>query len=376
MTLTDTTAPSQTESISFEFDLPHAPEKVWRALTDPVLLAEWLLPVVGLELEPGAAFTFKTQPYPGWDGTVNCRFLEIEAHRKLSYTWVVGDMRHRRDVHAHAHGVGHAPVPRAVGLQAGPEAELRRRALRLEDDGREARRPAREDPMSTMDSADPPLAVHRLHADRHRQLRRAGMRQGQPPPWVTYSPLLPLACSCSPAVHVRAAVCHQWRSEADAPERSAAQDSAGVQLISRNRRARRLARRDAAPDRAALIKEADPASIEERKWEAHPVWSHDGIVCTGETYKNAVKMTVRQGRLAGRIRRASSTRASMAARRRAIDIPRGREDRCAGPEGAPPRAGCAERLARAAADRREQSHPTQVTRTWPPPASTPPTATT
>lgn len=88
----DKTAPSQSESISFEFDLQHSPQKVWRALTDPVLLSEWLLPVVGLELEPGAAFTFRTQPYPGWDGTVNCRFVEIEAQRKLSYTWVVGGM--------------------------------------------------------------------------------------------------------------------------------------------------------------------------------------------------------------------------------------------------------------------------------------------
>ena len=88
----DTTASSQTESISFEFDLHHLPEKVWRALTDPVLLAEWLLPVLGLELKPGASFTFKTQAYPGWDGTVNCRFVEIEPYRKLSYTWVVGDM--------------------------------------------------------------------------------------------------------------------------------------------------------------------------------------------------------------------------------------------------------------------------------------------
>jgi uncharacterized protein YndB with AHSA1/START domain len=89
MTLTDQTARSQTESISFEFDLHHSPEKVWRALTDPALLAEWLLPVVDLKLEPGAAFRFKTQPYPGWDGTVNCRFVEIEANRKLSYTWAV-----------------------------------------------------------------------------------------------------------------------------------------------------------------------------------------------------------------------------------------------------------------------------------------------
>jgi uncharacterized protein YndB with AHSA1/START domain len=89
MTVTDTTAPAQIETISFEFDLPHSPEKVWRALTDPALLAEWLLPVIGLELEPGAAFTIKTQAYPGWDGTVNCRILEIEAQRKISYTWPV-----------------------------------------------------------------------------------------------------------------------------------------------------------------------------------------------------------------------------------------------------------------------------------------------
>jgi uncharacterized protein YndB with AHSA1/START domain len=88
----DKTAPSQNESISFEFDLHHSPEKVWRSLTDPVLLTEWLLPVIELKLEPGAAFTLKTQPQPGWDGIVNCRFLEIEAHRKLSLRWIVGDI--------------------------------------------------------------------------------------------------------------------------------------------------------------------------------------------------------------------------------------------------------------------------------------------
>jgi len=89
MTPAETTPGSQVESIEFEFDLPHPPEKVWRALTEPALLAEWLLPVFDLELEPGAAFLFKTQAYPGWDGTVNCRFIEIEPHRKLSYTWNV-----------------------------------------------------------------------------------------------------------------------------------------------------------------------------------------------------------------------------------------------------------------------------------------------
>ena len=92
MILTDKTAPSQTESISFEFDFHHLPEKVWRALTEPALLAEWLLPNVGLKLEPGTAFTFNAPPQPGWDGMVNCRLLEIEAYRKISYSWVVGGM--------------------------------------------------------------------------------------------------------------------------------------------------------------------------------------------------------------------------------------------------------------------------------------------
>ncbi len=91
MTPVDKTKPSQTQSISFEFDLLHPPPKVWRALTDPDLLARWLLPVVGLKLEPGQTFKFNAPPQPGWDGSVNCQFVEIEAQRKLSYTWVVGD---------------------------------------------------------------------------------------------------------------------------------------------------------------------------------------------------------------------------------------------------------------------------------------------
>jgi uncharacterized protein YndB with AHSA1/START domain len=87
MSVSDKTAPAQTEAITFEFELAHPPDKVWRALTDPELLSEWLLPVAGLKLEPGAAFSFKTEPHPGWDGTVSCELVEIDPERKLSYTW-------------------------------------------------------------------------------------------------------------------------------------------------------------------------------------------------------------------------------------------------------------------------------------------------
>jgi len=45
----------------------------------------------------------------------------------------------------------------------------------------------------------------------------------------------------------------------------------------------------------ALIKQADPGVVEEWKWRGVPVWSHDGIICTGETYKSVVKLTFAKG---------------------------------------------------------------------------------
>jgi uncharacterized protein YndB with AHSA1/START domain len=89
MIATDET--TQRQSLSLDFDLPHPPAKVWRALTDPALLAEWLMPVIGFELRPGASFTFRTQapPQSGWDGTVDCRLVAAEPYRTLSYSWCV-----------------------------------------------------------------------------------------------------------------------------------------------------------------------------------------------------------------------------------------------------------------------------------------------
>ena len=79
----------------------------------------------------------------------------------------------------------------------------------------------------------------------------------------------------------------------------------------------------------ALILEADPEMIEERKWKKPsnamkgvPVWSHNGIVCTGESYKNVVKLTFAQGASIPDPSRLfnSSLEGNM---RRAIDIPEG-----------------------------------------------------
>jgi len=45
----------------------------------------------------------------------------------------------------------------------------------------------------------------------------------------------------------------------------------------------------------AVVKEADPEVVEEWKWRGVPTWYHDGMICTGETYKNVVKMTFAKG---------------------------------------------------------------------------------
>ncbi len=72
----------------------------------------------------------------------------------------------------------------------------------------------------------------------------------------------------------------------------------------------------------AVIKEADPDVVEEWKWRGVPVWSHDGLICTGETYKNVVKMTFAKG--AALEDPAGLFNASLEGNtRRAIDFPEG-----------------------------------------------------
>ena len=71
-----------------------------------------------------------------------------------------------------------------------------------------------------------------------------------------------------------------------------------------------------------LIKEADPGVVEEWKWMGTPVWSHDGIICTGETYKSVVKLTFAKG--ASLKDPAKLFNSSLDGNvRRAIDIPEG-----------------------------------------------------
>lgn len=69
--------------------LPHAPEKVWRALTQSALMEHWLMPN-DFKPEVGHRFTLRAQPQPGWDGVVNGVVKAVEPAARLVYSWSVG----------------------------------------------------------------------------------------------------------------------------------------------------------------------------------------------------------------------------------------------------------------------------------------------
>ena len=75
-----------TRTVVIERAFPHAPEKVWRALTESQLVAQWLMkndfePVVGRK------FQLRSDPVPNWDGVIECEVLVVEPAKRLSYTW-------------------------------------------------------------------------------------------------------------------------------------------------------------------------------------------------------------------------------------------------------------------------------------------------
>lgn len=68
--------------------LPRSPSDVWKALTDPEALAEWLMPN-NFEPRVGHTFRFHVDPMPGFSGISECRVLEVDPPRLLAYTWTV-----------------------------------------------------------------------------------------------------------------------------------------------------------------------------------------------------------------------------------------------------------------------------------------------
>lgn len=87
--MTNLATKSETRAIIVEEVLPHAPEVLWKVLTQPDLLARWLMKN---DFAPniGHRFTFQARPMGDWNGVVQCEVLELDPPRRLSYSWVGG----------------------------------------------------------------------------------------------------------------------------------------------------------------------------------------------------------------------------------------------------------------------------------------------
>jgi uncharacterized protein YndB with AHSA1/START domain len=79
-------ATEDVRSVVVERVFPHSPEKLWRALTESSLVAQWLMKN-DFEPEVGRGFQFRLEPMPHWDGVIDCEVLIVEPMKQLSYSW-------------------------------------------------------------------------------------------------------------------------------------------------------------------------------------------------------------------------------------------------------------------------------------------------
>lgn len=87
--MTDTT--TQNQRIVVEDVFPHAPEVLWKALTDGALVDRWMpMAPQGFKPVPGTRFTYRTTPAGAWDGTIECEVLEAIPNECLAYSWKGG----------------------------------------------------------------------------------------------------------------------------------------------------------------------------------------------------------------------------------------------------------------------------------------------
>jgi uncharacterized protein YndB with AHSA1/START domain len=87
MSQESTTNPTEsTRTVVIERVFAHPPEKLWRALTEGPLIAQWLMKN---DFEPvaGRKFQFRSEPMPQWDGVIDCEVLVVDPLKQLSYSW-------------------------------------------------------------------------------------------------------------------------------------------------------------------------------------------------------------------------------------------------------------------------------------------------
>lgn len=80
-----------------EVTYPHPPERVWRALTEPAALGDWLMKT-DHQPKVGHRFEFRAEPMMGWDGVVRCEVLEADPPRRLVWSWWGGGKNPRTTV--------------------------------------------------------------------------------------------------------------------------------------------------------------------------------------------------------------------------------------------------------------------------------------
>jgi uncharacterized protein YndB with AHSA1/START domain len=78
---------SDAQEIVIDEVFPHAPERLWKTLTNGELMGRWLMAATGFAAVKGTRFTFQTTPGGAWDGVIHCQVLEVIPHERLAYSW-------------------------------------------------------------------------------------------------------------------------------------------------------------------------------------------------------------------------------------------------------------------------------------------------
>ena len=89
--MNDAALKSATQDIVVDEVFPHAPETIWKTLTNGELMARWLgMTPTGFEPVKGKQFTYQTTPGGAWDGVIRCEVLEVIPNQRLVYSWKGG----------------------------------------------------------------------------------------------------------------------------------------------------------------------------------------------------------------------------------------------------------------------------------------------
>jgi uncharacterized protein YndB with AHSA1/START domain len=89
--MNETALQSHTQQIVVDDVFPHAPETIWKTLTDGELMGRWLgMTPTGFEPVKGKRFTYQTTAAGAWDGVIHCEVLEVIPNQRLAYAWKGG----------------------------------------------------------------------------------------------------------------------------------------------------------------------------------------------------------------------------------------------------------------------------------------------